>query len=108
MGTAGCRESALRLCAAKDYNKCVKIVLKSLAFGLLGAALFFAFFSMLAIPLLAAWSRLHNGATPMQAGDVVIRPIALLRLVGLPLALATFVTCFVVGWRKFARVEHTS
>lgn len=93
---------------AKDYNKNVKVVLKSLAFGLLGAALFFAFFSMLAIPLLGAWSRLHNANTPLQAADVVIRPITFLRLVGLPLALATFVTCFFLGWRKFTNAEHSS
>lgn len=86
----------------------VRVVLKSLAFGLLGAALFFAFFSMLAIPLLAAWSRLHNANTPLQAADVVIRPIAFLRIVGLPLALAVFVTCFFLGWRKFMRTEHSS
>jgi uncharacterized membrane protein len=86
----------------------VRVVLKSVAFGLLGAALFFAFFSMLAVPLLAAWSRLHNANTPLQAGDVVIQPITLLRLVGLPLACAAFVTCFIVGWRKFVRSEHTS
>ena len=86
----------------------MKLVFKSLAFGLLGAALFFAFFSMLAVPLLAAWSRLHNANTPMQAGDVVIQPITLLRLVGLPLAGGAFVTCFVIGWRRFAHPEHLS
>ena len=86
----------------------MKLVLKSLAFGLLGAGLFFAFFSMLAVPLLAAWSRLHNANTPMQAGDVVIQPIMLLRLVGLPLAGAAFVTCFAIGWKKFVRAEHSS
>lgn len=90
------------------YNETVRLVLKSLAFGLLGAALFFAFFSMLAIPLLAAWSRLHNANTPLQAGDVVIQPLSFLRLVGLPLAAATFVTCFVLGWRRFAGVRPTS
>ena len=83
-------------------------MLKSLAFGLLGAALFFAFFSMLAVPLLAAWSRLHDANTPLQAGDVVIQPITLLRTVGLPLAAAAFVTCFIVGWRRFMHTEHTS
>ena len=84
------------------------MVLKSVGFGLLGAGLFFSFFSMLAVPLLAAWSRLHNANTPLQAGDVVIQPISFLRLVGLPLAAAAFVTCFVVGWRKFAHQEHSS
>ncbi len=90
------------------YNENVKLVLKSLASGLLGAALFFAFFSMLAVPLLAAWSRLHDANTPLQAGDVVITPIVFLRLVGLPLAGAAFVTCFILGWRRFARTEHSS
>ncbi len=83
-------------------------MIKSLAFGMLGAALFFAFFSMLSVPLLAAWSRLHNANTPLQAGDVVIQPVAFLRLVGLPLAAGAFVTCFVLGWRKFARAGRTS
>ena len=69
--------------------------------------MFFAFFSMLAIPLLGAWSRLHNANTPLQAGDVVIQPVAFLRMVGLPLAAVAFVTCFVLGWRKFIRAEHT-
>ncbi len=84
------------------------MLLKSLGFGLLGAALFFAFFAMLAVPLLAAWSRLHNANTPLQAGDVVIQPLNLLRLVGLPLAAVIFVTCFAVGWRKFMRAERPS
>ena len=92
----------------RAYNEKVKLVLKSFGFGLLGAALFFAFFSMLAIPLLAAWSRLHSANTPLQAGDVVIQPLTLLRLVGLPLAAAAFVTCFALGWRKFVRAEHSS
>ena len=85
----------------------MKTILKSLAFGLLGAALFFAFFSMLAIPLLGAWSRLHNANTPLQAQDVVVRPIAFLRMVGLPLAVGVFVTCFVLGWRKFTHAAPT-
>lgn len=83
-------------------------MLKSLAFGLLGAALFFAFFSMLAVPLLGAWSRLHNANTPLQSSDIMIQPITFLRFVGLPLAAAAFVTCFVIGWRKFVRAEHPS
>jgi len=86
----------------------VKLVLKSLGFGLLGAALFFAFFSMLAVPLLGAWSRLHNANTPLQSADVLIQPMIFLRFVGLPLAGAAFVTCFVIGWKKFMRAEHTS
>ena len=83
-------------------------MLKSLAFGLLGAALFFAFFSMLAVPLLGAWSRLHNANTPLQSSDIMIQPITFLRFVGLPLSAAAFVTCFVIGWRKFVRAEHPS
>ena len=88
------------------YNTGVKLFLKSLGLGLLGASLFFAFFSMLAIPGLAAWSRLHNSNTPLQSGNVVIQPIGFLRTVGLPLAGGVFVTCFVVGWRKFSRTEQ--
>ena len=90
----------------KEYNKSVKLVCKSAACGLLGAALFFAFFSMLAVPLLGAWSRLHNPNTPLEAQDVLIQPIVFLRLIGLPLAGAAFITCFVLGWRKFSRTQQ--
>jgi hypothetical protein len=90
----------------------VKLVLKSAALGLFGAAVFFMFFSMLAVPLLGAWSRLHNPNTPLEAQDVLIRPITFLRVVGLPLAGAAFVGGFVMGWRKFSRtsqpMEHHS
>ena len=92
---------------AGAYNNRVRLVLKSLGFGFLGAALFFVFFSMLAVPLVGAWSRLHNANTPLQAGDVVLQPITVLRLVGLPLAAVAFVTCFAVGWRRFAHTEHS-
>ena len=68
----------------------------------MGAGLSFAFFALLAIPILAAWSRLHNPNTPLQAGDVMIEPIRTLRMVGLPLAGAAFIACFGLGWRKFA------
>jgi hypothetical protein len=61
---------------------------------------------MISIPLLGAWSRLHNPNTPLQAQDVMIHPIGFLRLVGLPLAVAAFLTCFVLGWRKFAHPER--
>jgi len=98
----------VRWLRGRRYNERVKLVLKSLAFGLLGAALFFAFFSMLAVPLLGAWSRLHNANTPLQSSDVLIQPINFLRMVGLPLAGAAFVTCFVLGWKRFAHAEHTS
>jgi hypothetical protein len=80
----------------------VKLVFKSAAFGLLGAALFFAFFSMLSVPVLGAWSRLHNPNTPLEAQDVLIQPINFLRLVGLPLAGGAFVGGFIMGWKKFA------
>lgn len=92
---------------AAAYNEHVKLFLKSLAFGLLGAALFFAFFSMLAIPLLAAWSRLHNPNTPLESSNILVQPVTFLRLVGLPLAAAAFVTCFLLGWKRFAHREHT-
>ena len=83
-------------------------MLQSTAFGVMGAALFFVFFSMLAVPLLGAWSRLHNPKTPLQAQDVMIQPITFLRWVGLPLALAAFIACFALGWRRFARAERHS
>ncbi len=91
----------------------MKLVLKSAAFGLMGAALFFVFFSMLAVPVLGAWSRLHNPNTPLEAQDVLIQPVSFLRMVGLPLAAATFIACFVMGWKRFAHpaspgMEHHS
>ena len=89
-----------------EYNGTVKRVLKSAAFGLMGASLFFVFFSMLAIPLLGAWSRLHNPNTPLQAQDIMIQPITFLRWVGLPLASAAFITCFLLGWRRFTAAER--
>ena len=94
-------------CRAAAYNETVKLVLKSLAFAIFGAASFFAFFAMLAIPLLAAWSRLHNPNTPLESGNVLVQPVTFLRLVGLPLAAAAFVTCFVLGWKRFTHREHT-
>lgn len=84
----------------------MKLVFKSAAFGLMGASLFFVFFSMLAVPLLGAWSRLHNPNTPLEAQEVLIQPITFLRLVGLPLAGAAFIGCFVMGWRKFSRTQQ--
>lgn len=77
-------------------------MLKSLGFGIVGAGLSFSFLVMIAVPLAAAWSRLHNPNTPLQANDVVIEPFGFLRLVGIPIAAAAFAACFALGWRKFA------
>jgi hypothetical protein len=81
----------------------VKALLKSLGFGVVGAGLSFSFLAMITVPLVAAWSRLHNPNTPLQSSDVLIEPFGFLRLIGLPLAAAAFAACFALGWRKFAR-----
>lgn len=80
----------------------MKAVLKSLLFAVVGAGLSFSFLAMITVPVVAAWSRLHNPNTPLQSTDVVIEPFGFLRLVGLPLAAAAFAACFALGWRKFA------
>lgn len=78
---------------------------------MVGAGLSFAFLAMIAVPLVGAWSRLHNANTPLQASDVVVEPFGLLRLIGIPIAAAAFAACFALGWRKFAhpaQTEHRS
>ncbi|MGH9521497.1 MAG: hypothetical protein ACRD3E_03075 [Terriglobales bacterium] len=90
----------------------MKALFKSLGFAVVGAGLSFAFLALIAIPLMAAWSRLHNPNTPLQANDVLIEPFGFLRLIGIPIAAAAFAACFALGWRKFAHpatgapVEH--
>lgn len=84
------------------------MIFKSLAFGVFGAALFFAFFGMILVPALAAWARVHNPNAPLQAQDVVIQPLVILQYVGLPLAAATFLLCSYLGHKKFSRAEPTS
>jgi hypothetical protein len=84
----------------------VRAVLKSFGFALVGASLSFVFLAMITVPLVAAWSRLHNANTPLQAGDVVVEPFGLLRVIGLPIAAAVLVTCFAHGLRKFSHVVN--
>ena len=80
-------------------------VLKSIALGLVGAALFFCFFMMFSIPVLTVMAKLHDPNAPLQAPDVVIAPAALFRSVGLPLSAVAFAVCFVLAMKKF-RAEH--
>jgi hypothetical protein len=80
----------------------VKAALKSIGLGMVGAGLSFSFLAMIAVPLVGAWSRLHNPNTPLQASDIVIEPFGFLRAVGIPIAAAAFIACFALGWRKFA------
>lgn len=79
----------------------------------MGAGLTFSFLVMIAVPVVGAWSRLHNPNTPLQASDIVIEPFGFLRLIGIPIAAAVFIACFALGWRKWGRpagspVEHHS
>lgn len=78
-------------------------ILKSLAFALVGAALFFSFFMMLSIPVLMVIAKLHDPNAPLQAPGVMLAPTALFRTVGLPLAAVAFAACFVLAMKKFRK-----
>ena len=78
-------------------------VLKSLALAAVGAALFFSFFMMFSIPVLTVMAKLHDPNAPLQAPDVVVAPLALFRLVGLPLSAVAFVVCFVLAMKRFRK-----
>lgn len=94
--------------AKSGYNSRVRAVLKSLGFGVVGAGLSFSFLVMIAVPLVGAWSRLHNPNTPLQASDIVIEPFGFLRVVGIPIAVAAFIGCFALGWKKWAHSAPSS
>jgi hypothetical protein len=76
-------------------------ILKSLAFALLGAGLFFSFFMMLSIPVLTAIAKLRDPNAPLQAPDVVVAPAVLFRTVGLPLSAVAFAICFALAMKRF-------
>lgn len=78
-------------------------ILKSLAFALVGAALFFSFFMMLSIPVLMVMAKLHDPNAPLQAPGVMLAPTALFRTVGLPLSAVTFAASFVLAMKKFRK-----
>lgn len=84
----------------------MKIFLKSVAIGVAGMGLFFCFFMMLSIPVLAALARYHGAGAPLQSPGVVIAPEQWFRYAGLPLGAAAFVLSFVVGWKKFHSVRQ--
>ena len=86
----------------------VTAVLKSIAAGLVGAALFFCFFMMLSIPVLTVMAKLHDPNAPLQAPDVVVAPAALFRNIGLPLSALAFAVCFVLAIRREHRVIRRS
>ena len=86
----------------------VTAVLKSIAAGLVGAALFFCFFMMLSIPVLTVMAKLHDPNAPLQATDVVVAPAALFRNIGLPLSALAFAVCFVLAIRREHRVIRRS
>jgi cytochrome c biogenesis factor len=81
----------------------VNVLLKSIALGLVGAALFFCFFMMFSIPVLTVMAKLHDPNAPLQAPDVVLAPTALFRGVGVPLSGAAFVVCFVLAMKKLRK-----
>jgi hypothetical protein len=81
-------------------------ILKSLAFALVGAALFFSFFMMLSIPVLTAIAKLRDPNAPLQAPDVVVAPAVLFRTVGLPLSAIAFAICFALAMKRFRSTGH--
>ena len=89
---------------SRAYNERVKIFLKSLGFGVMGAGLFFGFFSMLVFSVLSAWTRMHQ-ENPSVRG-VMIEPLPALQYIGIPLAAATFLVCCWLGHKKFSRAER--
>ena len=78
-------------------------ILKSFAFALVGAALFFCFFMMVSIPLLAVYAKLYDPNAPLQAPGVMLAPAALFRTVGLPLSAVAFAICFALAMKKFRK-----
>lgn len=86
----------------------MKAIIKSIAAGVIGMALFFFFFMTLTIPVLMVMARLHNSSAPLQAPDVVLTPGPLFRYVGLPLSAAAFVASFLLAMRKFKNQERHS
>jgi hypothetical protein len=84
----------------------MKVLLKSAMIGVAGMGLFFCFFMMLSIPLLAALARFHGSGAPLQSPGVVVAPEHWFRYAGLPLSAAAFVLSFVVGWKKFKSVRQ--
>jgi hypothetical protein len=91
-----------------DYNEFVTPVLKSVAAGLVGAALFFCFFMMFSIPVLTVMAKLHDPNAPLEAPGVVVAPARLFRTVGVPLSAVAFAVCFVLAMRREHRVIRRS
>jgi len=83
----------------------VKMILQSLAAGLMGASLFFSFFMTLAVAVLALIGRLTVASVDTQF--IVVSPAALFRVYGLPLSVIAFAVCFVLGLRRFRRLHPT-
>ncbi len=81
----------------------MKTFLKSAAVGLVGMGLFFSFFMMVSIPLLAGLARMHGR---WLLPDEVIAPTHWFRYAGLPLSGSAFVVGFVAGWKKFNSVRQ--
>jgi hypothetical protein len=83
--------------------------LKSFALAFIGAALFFCFFMMFSIPVLALMAKLHDPNAPLQAPGVIIAPGVLFRSVGLPLSALAFAVCFALAMKRFRkRASQTS
>ncbi len=78
----------------------MKSVLKSLLTGVIAAALFFSFLSVLLVPTLALVARMHGA---QQAPDVAVDAGPWLRQLGLPMSAFVFLATFGVALRQFNR-----
>jgi hypothetical protein len=77
----------------------VKLLLKSLLTGLLGASIFFCFLMPLSIAGLALLGRLSTDT--VETKSVVVNPAPFLQHVGLPLSAVVFAVCFAAALRHF-------
>ena len=83
----------------------MKAVIKSVGFGVLAMALFFCFFTLVAIPISMLIAHAHRTAAP----DVFLPvPPWLFRRVGLPLSAAAFIAGLVMGWRRFRSTQQSA
>lgn len=78
----------------------MKQVLKSIAFGVVGAGLFSFFLMMALIPMLAVIARRSGN---ISQSSVVVEPGSIMYMYGLPLAVVVFAVCFVLGMRRQRR-----
>ncbi|MGD9714701.1 MAG: hypothetical protein AB7V46_21970 [Thermomicrobiales bacterium] len=80
----------------------MKLLLKSLLSGLLGASLFFSFFMPVSIAGLALFGRLTTATVDTKS--VLVAPGPFLQHVGLPLSGLAFLLCFGLALRHFRQL----